>query len=35
LVKNLRLEVSTRLARSEDAEFFIGSLKKAGLHIED
>jgi TolB-like protein len=35
LVKNLRLEVSTRFARSEDAEFFIGSLKKAGLDIED
>lgn len=35
LVKNVRLEVSTRLSRSEDAEFFIGSLKKAGLDIED
>jgi TolB-like protein/Tfp pilus assembly protein PilF len=35
LVKNLRFEVSTRLARSEDAEFFIGSLKKAGLDIKD
>jgi TolB-like protein len=35
LVKNLRLEVSTRFARSEDAEFFIGSLKKAGLDIKD
>lgn len=35
LVKNLRFEVSTRLARSEDAEFFIGSLKKAGLDIQD
>lgn len=34
LVKNLRLEVSTRLARSQDAEFFIGSLKKAGLDID-
>ncbi|WP_353646543.1 hypothetical protein [Mesorhizobium sp. WSM2239] len=35
LVKNMRLEVSTRFARSEDAEFFIGSLKKAGLDVEE
>ncbi|TIP59468.1 MULTISPECIES: hypothetical protein [unclassified Mesorhizobium] len=27
--------ISTRLARPEDVEFFISSLKKAGLQIED
>jgi hypothetical protein len=35
LAKNLRQEVSMRLARSEDVEFFLGSLRKAGLDIED
>ena len=35
LVKNLRQEVSTRFARAEDVEFFLGSLRKAGLDIGD
>ncbi len=35
LLKNVRQEASMRLARAEDAEFFVGSLKKAGLEIED
>jgi tetratricopeptide (TPR) repeat protein len=35
LVKNMRQVVSTRLARSEDVEFFVGSLRKAGLDIAD
>jgi hypothetical protein len=35
LVKNMRQVVSTRFVRSQDVEFFIGSLKKAGLDIED
>ena len=35
LVKNMRKEVSLRLARSEDVEFFLGSLRKAGLDIKD
>jgi len=35
LVKNMRQVVSTRFARSQDVEFFIGSLKKAGLDIKD
>lgn len=34
LVKNLRLEVSMRLARSEDVEFLLGSLRKAGFDIK-
>jgi TolB-like protein len=34
LVKYVRQEVSVRLGRSEDAEFFIGSLRKAGLDIK-
>ena len=35
LVKNMRQEISKRLARQQDVEFFIGSLRKAGLDIED
>jgi TolB-like protein len=35
LLKNLRQEASTRLARSEDVESLLGSLRKAGLDIED
>jgi hypothetical protein len=35
LAKNLRQAVSARLARSEDVEFFLGSLRKAGLDIAD
>ena len=34
MVKNMRQEVSKRLARSQDVEFFLGSLRKAGLDIE-
>ncbi|RWQ18097.1 hypothetical protein [Mesorhizobium sp.] len=33
LVKNMRQVVSARLARSQDIEFFLGSLRKAGLGI--
>ena len=35
LIKNLRQEVSMRLLRKQDADFFIASLKKTGLGIED
>ncbi|TJW79082.1 MAG: hypothetical protein E5X43_26700, partial [Mesorhizobium sp.] len=35
LVKNMRQVVSARLARSQDVEFFLGSLRKAGLGIAD
>jgi len=35
LIKNLRPEVSMRLLRKQDVDFFIGSLKKAGLPIKD
>jgi hypothetical protein len=35
LVKNMRQAVSARLGRSQDVEFFLGSLKKAGLVIAD
>ncbi|RNJ46275.1 MULTISPECIES: hypothetical protein [Mesorhizobium] len=35
LVKNLRQQLSKRLGRPQDAEFMIGSLKKAGLKIAD
>jgi TolB-like protein len=35
LVKNIRQAVSARMARPEDVEFFISSLKKAGLQIKD
>jgi TolB-like protein len=35
LVNNIRQVVSTRLARPEDVEFFISSLRKAGLQIKD
>jgi TolB-like protein len=35
LVTNMRQELSKRLARSQDVEFFIGSLRKAGLDIEE
>ena len=31
LIKNLRQEVSMRLLRKQDVDFFIESLKKAGL----
>lgn len=33
LVKNLRQEVSLRLMRQQDVDFFIGSLEKAGLDV--
>ncbi|WP_287120676.1 hypothetical protein [Mesorhizobium sp.] len=33
LVKNMRQVVSARLARSQDVEFFLGSLRKAGLGV--
>jgi TolB-like protein len=35
LVKNMRQQVAMRLGRPEDVEFFIGSLRKAGLDIPD
>ncbi|TJV90854.1 MAG: hypothetical protein E5X52_34795, partial [Mesorhizobium sp.] len=35
LVKNMRQVVSARLARPQDVEFFLGSLRKAGLAIAD
>ena len=35
LVKNVRQQLSKRLGRSQDVEFAIGSLKKAGLEIAD
>ena len=35
LVKSMRRVASTRLARSQDVDFLIGSLRKAGLDIED
>ncbi|MDX8451617.1 hypothetical protein RFM98_02500 [Mesorhizobium sp. VK9D] len=35
LVKNLRGQVSMRLARPQDVETFLGSLRKAGLVIPD
>jgi tetratricopeptide (TPR) repeat protein len=35
LVKNMRQVVSARLARSQDVEFFLGSLRKAGLDMAD
>ncbi|MDX8492091.1 hypothetical protein RFN29_10910 [Mesorhizobium sp. VK22B] len=35
LVKNLRGQVSMRLVRPQDAEAFLGSLRKAGLVIPD
>ena len=35
LVKNIRQEASMRLARSQDVDFFLGSLRKAGLSITD
>ena len=35
LVKNMRQAVSARLGRSQDVEFFLGSLRKAGLIIEE
>lgn len=34
LVKDMREELSKRLARSQDVEFFLGSLRKAGLDIK-
>lgn len=33
LIKNARQEVSLRFMRQEDVDFFLGSLKKAGLDI--
>ena len=35
LIKNARQEVSLRFMRQEDVDFFLGSLKKAGLDIAD
>ncbi len=35
LIKNARQEVALRFMRQEDVEFFLGSLKKAGLDIKD
>ncbi|WP_192179787.1 hypothetical protein [Mesorhizobium amorphae] len=35
LVENVRQQVSMRLARSQDVEFVIGSLKKAGFDVAD
>jgi TolB-like protein len=35
LMKNARQEVSMRLLRKQDVDFFLGSLKKAGLDIKD
>jgi TolB-like protein len=35
LVKNMRQVASTRFARSQDVDFLIGSLRKAGLEIPD
>ena len=34
LIQNLRQEVSLRLLRKQDVDFFIGSLKKAGLQVD-
>ena len=34
LVKHVRQEIAVRLGRSQDVEFFIGSLRKAGLAIK-
>jgi TolB-like protein len=34
LVKNARQEVELRFLRQQDADFFLASLKKAGLHID-
>ena len=34
-VKNMRQVVSMRLARSQDVETFIGSLRKAGFDVAD
>lgn len=35
LVKTVRRQLSIRLARAQDVEFFIGSLEKAGLEVAD
>ncbi|TJV36901.1 MAG: hypothetical protein E5Y18_13670, partial [Mesorhizobium sp.] len=35
LVKNMRQVVSARLARPQDVELFLGSLRKAGLGVAD
>lgn len=35
LLKNVRQETMARLARREDAEFFLASLRKAGFEIEN
>jgi TolB-like protein len=35
LVKNIRQDLSMRLLRSQDVEFFLGSLRKAGLDVAD
>jgi len=35
LVKNVRQEAAIRFLRPQDAEFFLGSLRKAGLDVED
>lgn len=34
-IKNVRQEVSMRLLRKQDVDFFLGSLKKAGLDIKN
>jgi TolB-like protein len=35
LIENARKEIAMRFARHEDVEFFLGSLRKAGLSIAD
>ncbi|MEQ1954484.1 hypothetical protein [Mesorhizobium sp. CN2-181] len=35
LIENAREEISMRLARHQDVEFFLGSLRKAGLSVSD
>ncbi|PDQ22714.1 hypothetical protein CN311_01840 [Mesorhizobium sanjuanii] len=35
LIKNLRQEVAMRIIRPKDVDFFLGSLKKAGLAFKD
>jgi TolB-like protein len=35
LVRNVRQEVAVRISRSQDVEFFLTSLRKAGLKFED
>ena len=35
MVRNMRQEIELRFGRPEDIEFFLGSLKKAGVNIKD